>query len=786
MKKKKKFETPSFTKMVIETVSAAIMAEFVKPALKFGVEAVKSKTLYTVDISDSRSFVNVTLAKIFKNYPVTANLSMTESGYGKQDNIVGPQNWDIKNDYIDMTLYDGVPIFISVIGKTARQAVGDNGSTASSSVKLITFNHPYCRCAMNEFLHKLKAMTVDHEIKNNTPVYLINPLYNHADIINMRLRTFHDVFIPNEQKELLIDSIDAYIARRQWYIDNNIPNHFGILLCGSPGGGKAEPYSNKIPTPTKHGFTLMGDLKIGDKVFDRHGNPTTVTDIFEQGERDIYRIAFNDGRSVLVSDEHLFGVLYKSSHNNYKYSVKSVKELLEDYRRPRQVNDDENRDPFKYIYRVPKCDPVNYPHRPVPINPWVLGCFIGNGCCRQKYLTISSGNDIIPKIIAEIYGFTVKRNSEHNYNYTFYHKDGHLVRTDEFFKDIPHMIDCYSKDKVIPDEYMYNDYDTRLRLIQGLMDTDGCINFNDNRYTVSYSSTCKTLLKQMRQLVYSFGYSANVIVDKRGNEKYTNGFCGSLVMRVPNSFKPNLFMYHGKKSKAMRASTFRDIITDRYVGPIIKDIQFSHKEKCRCIMVDNSEHLYLTENYIVTHNTSIVQAIASHVNGPLYVASGDRIGDIYEIIASNVGRHAFGNNQYRVMVFEDVDSGLFNLTRNDDHHDDEKEKKRTGLATILNALDGIGSPTNIIYVFTTNHIERLDPALIRPGRCDLKLEIPCATHETLEQFIKFHYGGTDVEIDRCLPIKEHLTFAELQTHVMRGDTIGQLLDYCVKGVDDDE
>lgn len=421
MKKKKKFETPFFTKMVIETVSAAIMAEFVKPALKFGVEAVKSKTLYTVDISDSRSFVNVTLAKIFKNYPSQANLSMAETGYGKQENIVGPQNWNIKNDYIDMTLYDGVPIFISIISKTAEQAVGNNGTVSSSSVKLITLNHPYCRCAMNEFLHKLKAMTVDHEIKNNTPVYLINPMYNHADVINMKLRTFHDVFIPNEQKELLMESIDAYIARRQWYIENNIPNHFGILLYSEPGTGKS----------------------------------------------------------------------------------------------------------------------------------------------------------------------------------------------------------------------------------------------------------------------------------------------------------------------------------------------------------------------------SIVQAIASHVNGPLYVASGDRIGDIYEIIASNVGRHAFGNNQYRVMVFEDVDSGLFNLTRDDDHHDDEKEKKRTGLATILNALDGIGSPTNIIYVFTTNHIERLDPALIRPGRCDLKLEIPCATHETLEQFIKFHYG-TDVEIDRCLPIKEHLTFAELQTHVMRGDSIDQLLDYCTKGVEDYE
>lgn len=99
-----------------------------------------------------------------------------------------------------------------------------------------------------------------------------------------------------------------------------------------------------------------------------------------------------------------------------------------------------------------------------------------------------------------------------------------------------------------------------------------------------------------------------------------------------------------------------------------------------------------------------------------------------------------------------------------------------GLASVLNTIDGIGAPTNTIFIFTTNHVEKLDPALIRPGRIDLKLEIKPVCVETFTQFMHKHYGE-DVVIPKDLKIKSGISFAELQTMVMGKKTPEEIIKY---------
>ena len=82
-------------------------------------------------------------------------------------------------------------------------------------------------------------------------------------------------------------------------------------------------------------------------------------------------------------------------------------------------------------------------------------------------------------------------------------------------------------------------------------------------------------------------------------------------------------------------------------------------------------------------------------------------------------------------------------------------------------------------MFTTNHIEKLDPALIRPGRCDVKLEIPTVTYETFKKFAVYHYGkGADTFIDdhfiKDFEVDSDITFAELQIDVMKGATLADV------------
>ena len=374
-----------------------------------------------------------------------------------------------------------------------------------------------------------------------------------------------------------------------------------IFLVKTMGFGKGTPNSTMVPTPTKNGFTRMGDLTVGDYAFDENGKPTKIIDIFELGERDIYELTFNDGRKARCTEDHMWLV-------QDRYGVEHcviLKDLINNYKvyRDSITKKHKNRDPWVYNYKIPVCKEVMYPSQYIPIDPWVLGCFIGNGCLRERVLTISSGTPEIPEKIGEIYGFTVKKNSSHNYSYTF-HLNGKPILTSKFFEGLPEMLGKYSYQKYIPDRYLYNTPEIRLGVLQGLMDTDGSISEQQvkhgKKYQIMFTTTSDTLAKHVQYLLYSLGYSASVIVDER--DKYTVGHCNTLPFRIPNSCKHKLFRLKRKLDVALRA---RDVWQKRDFGHlIIKDIQkLPFKEQSRCIKVENPSELYLTENFIVTHNT---------------------------------------------------------------------------------------------------------------------------------------------------------------------------------------
>lgn len=400
-------------------------------------------------------------------------------------------------------------------------------------------------------------------------------------------------FIPPRDEEQ-IDCIN-FLSGTKNHITN--VNESQVFLVKVGGFGKEEPYSRKIPTPTPDGYTLMGDLHIGDYVFSRDGLKTKIIGIFEQGEKDVYRITFQDGRYALCGLQHLWKV-YKDGRYE---KIMTTEELMKVYKRPNNnhlYERKKNWDNFDYPYSIPVNGVVEYPYQPTSVDPWVFGCFVGNGCCLEPNLTISSPNDIIPKRIADICGFKVKKQSIHNYNYTFYHTNGKPVKTNELFGS---SIEGHrSNTKKIPQEYLINSSEMRLKLLQGLMDTDGSIDA-DIRFHVSYSSTSYRLLKQIQWLLYSFGWSGCLVFDKRGKDKYRNGFCASLIFRMPNQCKQQLFTVPYKLERAKLAAERPQ--KDFYTRLIIKNIRLDHREQCRCIMVDNPEHLYLTENFIVTHNT---------------------------------------------------------------------------------------------------------------------------------------------------------------------------------------
>lgn len=371
-------------------------------------------------------------------------------------------------------------------------------------------------------------------------------------------------------------------------------NVAGVL---STGVGKLEPYSRRIPTPD--GYKLMGDLQIGDRIFGSNGKVIRVLDIYEHGEQDIYKITFSDGRYALCGKDHLWNVYYPWMR--YKQVTVSTEIMLKDYKKYSKYLDNTGRDPYEYKYRIPLLSgPVEYDPQPIPIDPYIIGAFIGNGCNTLEMLSISSGDDYVPRKIANILGFDIKMKKQ-SYTYIFYYKDGHMIKTKEFFKDLLDMIQ-YSRDKQIPIEYMYNSLDVRMELLRGLMDTDGSISYDDGRFNISYSSTSKHLLEQIQELIRGLGFIANIGSPDKRVEKYKEGYCSQVNIRVPNSFKQELFT-HPKKHKLAVQASWRNDFRQPFRHLIVKNIEYYGKEESRCIRVSAPDELYLTEDFIVTHNT---------------------------------------------------------------------------------------------------------------------------------------------------------------------------------------
>ena len=202
-----------------------------------------------------------------------------------------------------------------------------------------------------------------------------------------------------------------------------------------------------------------------------------------------------------------------------------------------------------------------------------------------------------------------------------------------------------------------------------------------------------------------------------------------------------------------------------------------------------------------TGKTSVSQAIADYLGAELYVLSGDSLGELKQSLNTYISKNAIDKNVYRVICIEDIDCGFSKsptdiatemlMNKITDSVEDRLQgghsagnKRTTGLADILNCFDGIHAPENAIYVLTTNHIDKLDPALIRPGRIDVKIEIPTVTAETLTRFIETHYDVAAPHIEDEL--RKDVTFAELQTSVMKRFTPEQIIEQCMRKDDENE
>lgn len=375
-----------------------------------------------------------------------------------------------------------------------------------------------------------------------------------------------------------------------------------VTVEAKPGTGKEEPYSRKIPTPTKQGYTLMGDLQVGDFVFDRKGRLTKILEIFEQGIKDVYKITFEDGRTAYCGAFHLWTV---QKDGCKVWETKSLKELMDsDY----------------WAYSIPTCLAVDYPIQQLPIQPWVMGCYIGCGMYDEENLTIKSTE----RELIERFAFMCKYDYILENDRCVFYQDENPVKTKDFLGSIHEDIKNH-----IPGVFRVNMPIYRLNLLQGLIDSRGV--FTDTE--VQFPTESLSLKSEILWILQSLGY-AGIIHDTH------------ISFISPKHSMYQFFTLHSKCAEFVHISS--DDSRFNHTLKITK-IEYSHKEQCRCIMVDNPEHLYLTENFVVTHNTFMaLYSIGKLGVKPLIVAPTKLLKNqwIDNLVELGIDKHDIATNIY--------------------------------------------------------------------------------------------------------------------------------------------
>lgn len=392
------------------------------------------------------------------------------------------------------------------------------------------------------------------------------------------------------------------------------------ILADTMGSGKSLCVNELIPTP--NGFRRFGDLKVGDQVFGDDGLPHNVTGVFPQGKLDIYKITFSDGSYTHCSLDHLWAVKDKTTyHKHQDWKVLSLKEIIT---RGVRYNDPKVKNNYKF--RIPVTKPVQFPKQEYFIDPYLLGVMIGDGslCHSTPVISIPDSEletlHRITSILCKGYQLTSNRSGQcPRYS---------IVRKRNSQDEYDHVNNLYIKEirelglnvngnlKFIPNKYKIGSYEQRLALLRGLMDSDGYISPTKNK--ISYCTTSKRLAEDVVELVQSLGGLAHIrITDRTKEDKSVEYYVLIQINICPFLLKHKVERYTVTPNQR------------KYLVKSIADIEkCDEQQECMCIKVDSENELFLTNNYIVTHNTitSIVAAMAANCQKILIITTNSLKG----------------------------------------------------------------------------------------------------------------------------------------------------------------
>lgn len=370
---------------------------------------------------------------------------------------------------------------------------------------------------------------------------------------------------------------------------------------------------NGTPVLTPTGWVSIEMLMIGDEVIGSTGKATKVVGVWPQGQRPLYKVIFSDDTSVVCDGQHLWtvGTLgtrgYNSSPSTFK-TMKTEDILANGLYTPLG----------RRRYEIPLVGEVEYAHsEKLPLDPYLVGALLGDGNISQRStVTISTQTEVAEKCLLPT-GHTWRRlpNKDKGDDMATYNLHGTGVFHGQWpVNDVLLALrelglqGMRAWEKRIPARYLRASIEDRKALLQGLLDTDGKIHKSGG---IWFHTTSSQLAEDVMQLAQSLGGLVRHNVETRRTYTYKGStFNGRPIheihIRLNGSWCPFRLSTKAQWFKETRPQPRREIVS---IEPVETD-------ECTCITVEAPDGLYVTEHFIVTHNS---QAVRTKAKGLLFV-----------------------------------------------------------------------------------------------------------------------------------------------------------------------
>jgi chaperonin GroEL len=392
----------------------------------------------------------------------------------------------------------------------------------------------------------------------------------------------HNVIIENGMSAPLITK-DGVTVAKSINLREKLPSIGAELLkeiaakTNELSGDGPQPLYSKVLTPT--GFITMGEIKEGMEICGTNGSIQTVLGVYPKGKKEICKIYFTDGntetRTVECSEDHLWAVKTYYGHAQ----ILTTKQMLESGLRRKTMGG-------KYFIQPTEAQYADNSDQ-LPLDPYLLGVLLGDGSLSQNYgieIAVGLNQSYILNGITLPANCTLRRRVYPDKHYIKASICGSVQKNvnpkekksiiKKILADLG-LLGTNSHTKFIPKMYLYSSVENRKKLLKGLLDTDGHIS---DRGLFQFSTVSEQLFNDFIELSRSLGKQ---IYCKTQARKTDDGSYSEKPIHKVCELKGN--RYGLKISRIEKTGKYTEM---------------------RCIKVSNDDHLYITNDFVPTHNTT--------------------------------------------------------------------------------------------------------------------------------------------------------------------------------------